>query len=200
MPNPRYAISRLCVFCASGEGRSPAYAQAARDVGTLLAGAGITTVYGGGRIGLMGTLADAALAGGGRVIGVIPKLLMAKEVGHGGITELRVVGSMHERKAMMADLADGFLALPGGLGTLEEICEVLTWAQLGIHAKPCALLNVGGYYDHLARFLDHATAEGLIRPENRALLLIDEDAARLLARMREHRPPKALHWLDARQR
>lgn len=200
MPTPAHAISRLCVFCASGDGRSPAYGEAAQEVGTLLAEEGITTVYGGGRIGLMGTLADAALSAGGKVIGVIPKLLMAKEVGHPGLTDLRIVQSMHERKAMMADMSDGFLALPGGLGTLEEICELLTWAQLGIHAKPCALLNVGGYYDHLARFLDHATAEGLIRPENRSLLLIDDEPRRLLAKMREHRAPAAPHWLDARQR
>jgi uncharacterized protein (TIGR00730 family) len=197
MPRP---IARVCVFCGSSDGRRPAFARAARAVGALLAGEGIGVVYGGGRVGLMGALADAALAAGGEVIGVIPQLLIAKERGHPGITELRVVQTMHQRKAMMADLADAFLALPGGLGTLEEICEVVTLAQLGIHAKPCAVLNVGGYFDSLLAFLDHAAAEGLIRPENRALLMHDDDPARLLGRMREWQPPAGPHWLDAGQR
>lgn len=193
------SLSAICVFCASGDGHDPAYLAAARQVAGLLARQGVTVVYGGGRVGLMGAVADAAIAAGGRVIGVIPELLMAKERGHKGVTELHVVQTMHQRKALMADRADGFLALPGGLGTLEEICEVLTWAQLGIHKKPCAILNVNGFYDHLVAFLDHATGQGLIRPENRALLLVDDDAERLLHRMQNYTAPERPHWMGQAQ-
>ena len=151
---------RICVFCGSNPGVNPAYKNAAAGLGRLLAERKIELVYGGGNIGLMGVLADAALEASGRVIGVIPESLMAKEVGHQGLTELRVVGSMHERKALMADLAEGFIALPGGYGTFEEFCEVVTWSQLGLHAKPCGVLNVEKYYDPLLALFDHAVKEG----------------------------------------
>ncbi len=152
-------MGNVCVFCGSSFGASPVYATAARALGSLLAARGSTLVYGGSRVGLMGAVADAALAAGGKVIGVIPQSLVLKEVAHSGLTELRVVDSMHERKAMMADLSGGFIALPRGFGTFEEFCEVLTWAQLGLHRKPCALLNVNGYFDDLLRLFDHGVEE-----------------------------------------
>jgi len=174
---------RLCVFCGSNSGINPAYRDAAVAMGRLLAERGIELVYGGGNIGLMGVLADAFLQARGRVIGVIPESLLAKEVGHRSLTDLRVVKSMHERKALMADLSDGFIAMPGGFGTFEEFCEVVTWSQLGIHAKPCGLLNVGGYYDQLLALFDHAVTEGFLREENRRLVLEDRDPKRLLEKM-----------------
>ena len=157
---------------------------------------GITVVYGGGRVGLMGALADAALGRGGTVIGVIPQALAAKEVAHSGLTELRVVASMHERKATMAELSDAFVALPGGLGTLEELFEVLTWSQLGLHAKPCALLNVAGYYDPLLTFLEHATSERFVRAEHRHMLLVGESPQETIERLRTYVPPHVDKWLD----
>ena len=157
-------MQRICVFCGSQVGRRPLYAAAATALGTLLAQRGIGLVYGGGKIGLMGVVADAALAAGGEVIGVIPERLMNRELGHGGVTDLRVVDSMHERKAMMSELSDGFIALPGGYGTFEEFFEVVTWMQLGIQSKPCGLLNVGGYYDMLLALLDHASQRNLHPP------------------------------------
>jgi uncharacterized protein (TIGR00730 family) len=186
---------RICVFCGSNLGNRPAYQNSAVAMGRLLAGRGIEVVYGAGNVGLMGLLADAALAAGGKVIGVIPESLMAKEVGHLGLTELRIVKSMHERKAIMSDLSDGFIALPGGFGTFEEFCEVVTWSQLGIQSKPCGLLNVEGYYDPLLQLFDHAVSEGFLRKENRQLVVDDRDAESLLAKMAEFVPTAAEKWI-----
>jgi uncharacterized protein (TIGR00730 family) len=186
----------VCVFCGSSVGRQPEFAEAARELGRLLAERSLRLVYGGGNVGLMGVLADAAIAGGGEVIGVIPEHLMAKELGHSGITELRVVGSMHERKALMAELADAFIALPGGIGTLEELLEILTWAQLGLHAKPCGLLDVAEYYRPLREMLVRAAAEGFLRPEHQQLLVCSTSPADLLERLARHRPPQLPKWLD----
>lgn len=173
-------MNRLCVFCGSAAGLRPAYAEAARTVGREIARRGWGLVYGGGGIGLMGLLADAALQAGAEVDGVLPRHLAAREVGHRGLTRMHLVDSMHERKAMMAQLADGFLSLPGGLGTLEEMSETLTWAQLGLHARPCALLDVDGYYAPLVAFFDHAVAQGFVREKDRRLVLVDSDPVRLL--------------------
>ena len=189
-------LTSLCVFCGSSFGNRPAYRATANELGRLLAERGITLVYGGGNIGLMGAVADACLEAGGRVIGVIPQVLVDKEVAHRQLTELHVVGSMHERKARMADLAGGFLALPGGAGTFEEFFEILTWAQLGLHRKACALLNVEGYYDPLLAMVDHAVAEGFVKPVHRALLLSDSHAAPLLDRMSEYTVPLVDKWID----
>lgn len=193
-------MQRICVFCGSSIGARPVYAEAARQVGALLARRGLGLVYGGGSVGLMGVLADAALSAGGEVIGVIPEFLFKREIEHRGATEMRVVGSMHERKALMADLADGFIALPGGYGTLDEFCEIITWAQLGLHRKPVGLLNVAGYFDSFLAFLDHTTAEGFVQPNYRALVLDDADAARLLDRLHTYQPPPVVKWLDTEQR
>jgi uncharacterized protein (TIGR00730 family) len=190
------AMRRLCVYCGSNVGGNPVYRETARRAGQLLAESGIGLVYGGGNVGLMGALADAALAAGGEVIGIIPGGLLSREVGHTGLTELHVVGTMHERKALMADLADAFLALPGGMGTLDELVEILTWAQLGIHAKPCGLLNVAGYFDPLIALLDHMVAERFLHPEHRALALVDDDLDRLLSRFADYHPPPVKNWLD----
>lgn len=189
-------MKSVCVYCGSSSGTDPAFAAAARTVGRLLAGSGRTLVYGGGRVGLMGALADAALAAGGRVIGVIPRAMVDRELAHQGLTELRVVGSMHERKALMAELADGFLALPGGLGTLEELFEAWTWAQLGIHAKPFGLLDVSGLFGPLLGFLDRLVEQRFVRPEHRALLQVDSDSAALLAAMASLRPAYLPKWID----
>jgi uncharacterized protein (TIGR00730 family) len=179
----------VCVFCGSNLGRDPRHAEAARALGTTLAEGGIGLVYGGGKVGLMGTVADAALAAGGTVIGVIPRSLVDKEVEHTGLTSLRVVGSMHERKAMMSDLADGgYIALPGGLGTFEELFEVWTWAQLGYHPKPVGMLNVGGFYDPLLAFLDTTVTQGFVKPEHRDMLLVDTEPRSLLARLESYVP------------
>jgi uncharacterized protein (TIGR00730 family) len=172
------------------------YRAGAAAFGGLLARWQIELVYGGARVGLMGALADAVLAGGGRVIGVIPEALTEREIAHAGLTELRVVGSMHERKALMASLSDGFVALPGGIGTLEELFEVWTWSQLGLHAKPCALLDVDGFYGGLASFMDHVVAEGFLKPAQRQALLVEADAETLLERMARYRPPSVAQWID----
>jgi uncharacterized protein (TIGR00730 family) len=193
-------LRRVCVFCGSSTGSKPAHAAAAELFGARLASQGVGLVFGGGRIGLMGKLADAVLAGGGEAIGVIPRALVNREVAHTGLTELRVVDSMHERKALMADLADGFVALPGGLGTVEEICEVLTWAQLGIHDKPCVLLNVDAYFDPLLAFLDHVVAEGFLDRDSRALVLVAAEPEAVLDVMRRHQPAPVARWLDDAQR
>ena len=184
-------MKRICVFCGSGAGKHPGYAEAARELAAELIRRKLGLVYGGGSIGLMGVLADAALARGGDVIGVIPRALATEELAHAGLTELRVVESMHERKALMATLADGFVALPGGLGTLEETLEMLTWTQLGISPKPVGLLNVRGYWEPLLAQLAHAAREGFIRPEHLALVLTAESPAALLDRLAAppHRPP-----------
>jgi uncharacterized protein (TIGR00730 family) len=173
-------LRRLCIFCGSSFGARSIYRESAQAIGRLLAEREIELVYGGGNVGLMGAVADACLAVGGRVIGVIPQALVDKEVAHAGLTALHVVVSMHERKAKMADLSDAFLAMPGGYGTWDEFCEVLTWAQLGIHDKPCALWNIDGYYDPLLAMADRAVTEGFLRPENRKLLFADTDVRRLL--------------------
>jgi uncharacterized protein (TIGR00730 family) len=182
-------MRRLCVFCGSSAGGRPEYAAAARELGALLARHGLGLVYGGGHVGLMGVLADAVLAGGGEVIGVIPQALMDRELAHPGLTELRVVGTMHQRKALMADLADGFAALPGGYGTGDELFEILTWAQLGLHARPIGLLNTAGYFDALLAWLDHMVREQFLRPEHRRLLLAADNPAALLDLLRQ--PPPA---------
>lgn len=182
------------MFCGSDLGTNPVYRNAAVTLGRLLAERGIELVYGGGNIGLMGVLADAVLQAQGRVIGVIPESLMAKEVGHTGLTDLRVVKSMHERKGLMSDLSDGFIALPGGFGTFEEFCEVVTWSQLGIQSKPCGLLNVGGYYDPLLELFDRAVREGFLHEENRRLVLEDHDAEGLLAKMGHFVPTGVEKW------
>jgi uncharacterized protein (TIGR00730 family) len=182
-------LRAICVFCGASTGANPAYADAARAVGAGLAERGIELVYGGGRVGLMGAVADAALSAGGRVTGVIPSALVERELAHPGLSDLRIVTTLHERKALMADLADGFIALPGGLGTLEELAEVLSWAQLELHAKPIGALDVGGYFDALAAFLDHATEEGFIAPPQRRLLMIDSDLDALLDRFAAWLPP-----------
>lgn len=189
-------LKRVCVFCGSSPGERDGYAKAAREMGRLLAERGIGLVYGGGKVGLMGVVADAVLAGGGEVIGVIPEALMAREVGHGGVTELRVVSSMHERKATMADLSDAFVALPGGFGTWEEYCEVLTWAQLGLHPKPCGLLNVEDYYTPFLALMDHAVAEGFVRPQHRALVLEAVEPARMLELLAGFEAPHVLRWIE----
>jgi uncharacterized protein (TIGR00730 family) len=179
-------LRRICVFCGSHAGARPAYLQAAQTVGRLLCRRGIELVYGGGHVGLMGIVADACLNEGGRVIGVIPQALADKEVAHAGLTELRIVTSMHERKSVMAELSDAFLALPGGYGTWEEFFEVLTWSQLGIQRKACAILNVNGYYDPLLEMADKALSEGFLRAVHRDLLLADVDAEHLLDRLSDY--------------
>jgi uncharacterized protein (TIGR00730 family) len=193
-------LQRICVFCGSSSGTRETYLQAAREVGRLLCERDIELVYGGGKVGLMGAVADACLAAGGRVTGVIPQLLVDKEVAHRGLTELRVVQTMHERKALMADLADAFLALPGGYGTWDELCEVLTWSQIGIQRKASALLNVNGYYDPLLAMADRAVAEGFLRDVHRELLLTDTDPARLLDRLETYVTPVVDKWMDRTNR
>ena len=186
---------RLCVFSGSSIGISAAYQCAARRLGEQLARSGIDLVYGGAAVGLMGAVADAVLAGGGRVIGVIPQALVEKEVAHLGLSDLRIVTSMHERKMLMADLSDGFIALPGGIGTFEELFEVWTWAQLGNHAKPCALLNDLGFYDGLLTFLDHVVGQGFLKPVHREMLIVEDDPTCLLPAMARYRAPAAAKWV-----
>jgi uncharacterized protein (TIGR00730 family) len=192
-------VRRVCVFTGSSPGRRDEYHAAASDLGRELVARGIELVYGGASVGLMGAVADAVLAAGGRVTGVIPQALVAMEVAHVGLSELRVVASMHERKALMASLADGFVALPGGLGTLEEMFEILTWAQLGIHQKPVGVLDVDGYWTGLLGLLRHAAEEGFVRPEYATLLLVESRADALLERFAAWRPSAASPpiWLDA---
>jgi uncharacterized protein (TIGR00730 family) len=180
-------LRSIAVFCGSSSGSAPIYQEAAREVGRTLGQRGIMLVYGGGRVGLMGVVADACLNVGGRVVGVIPQALADKEVAHGGLTELQVVGSMHERKAVMAGLSDAFLALPGGYGTWDELFEALTWSQLRIQNKVCGLLNVNGYYDSMIAMVDRGVAEGFIRGPHRELLLADTDVARLVDRLSQPR-------------
>jgi uncharacterized protein (TIGR00730 family) len=190
-------VERICVFCGASPGARPEYAQAACELASLLVADGIGVVYGGGGVGLMGVLADAVLAEGGEVIGVIPRALVDREIAHRDVTDMRVVGSMHERKALMAELADAFVALPGGLGTLEELFEVYTWAQLGLHRKPCALLNVEGYYDGVVGFLGHAVKERFVREEHREMLVVENEPGVLIERLREFEPDAVLpKWID----
>ena len=189
-------LKRIGVFCGSSPGGDPAFTEAAKAVGTELARRGIGLVYGGGNVGLMGVVADATLESGGEVIGVIPEALEGKELAHQGVTELRVVASMHERKALMEELSDGFVALPGGLGTFEELLEILTWSQLGIHRKPAGILNVSGYYDCLIAMFDHAVSQRLLSSSNRELVLTETEIAPLLNCMRDFEPAAAEKWLD----
>ncbi len=186
---------RLCVFCGASPGRDPAYADLARAVGGGLAQRDIGLVYGGGRVGLMGAVADAALGAGGEVIGVIPSRLVDRELAHRGVTDLRVVDTLHARKALMSELSDGFIALPGGFGTLEELTEVVSWAQLDLHAKPIGLLGPGGYWDGLLAWLDRVVAEGFIAPHHRALVAVDPDLDALLARFAAWTPSTS-RWTD----
>ena len=189
-------LHTVCVFCAANPGVDPGYARRAADMGRFLAESGRRIVYGGGRTGLMGALADSALAAGGEVIGIMPRHLVDREVAHTGLTELRVVASMHERKSLLAELSDGFLAMPGGLGTLEELFEVWTWGQLGLHRKPYGLLDVLGFFAPLLTFLDHAVVEGFIRQEYRDLLVVDTEPALLISRMESMSPPARPRWVD----
>jgi uncharacterized protein (TIGR00730 family) len=188
-------IRRICVFCGSNRGHDGVYVDAARSLGRLFAREGIGLVYGGGSVGLMGELADAVLGAGGEVTGVIPHALWAREVGHRGLTDLRIVDTMHERKAMMADLSDAFIALPGGLGTFEEIFEIWTWAQLGLHAKPLGFLDVNGFYAPLMQFLDRAMKERFVRDEHRAIAMVERDAEVLLQRFDGWNPPRVEKWI-----
>ncbi len=192
-------IDSVCVFAGSNAGARKGYARAAETLGREIARRGWRLVYGGGKVGLMGVLADAAIAAGGEVIGVIPEALLRKEVGHGSLTELRVVQTMHERKALMSDLSDAVVALPGGLGTLEELFEILTWAQLGIHSKPCGVLNADGYYDDLLDFLDRTVGEGFVRAEHRQMILAAAEAAPLLDAMADYSPTYTAKWMDRDQ-
>jgi uncharacterized protein (TIGR00730 family) len=192
-------MRRVCVYCGSSPGRDPAYREAAVALVRTLAARGLGVVFGGAHVGLMGVVADEALAAGAEVIGVIPQALVDREIAHTGLDDLRIVGSMHERKAQMAELADAFVALPGGLGTLEELFEVATWAQLGLHVKPCGLLNVLGYYDGLAGMLDHAVAERFLRPENRAIITVEADPGAMVDALAAWQPPARVDKLIDRE-
>jgi len=189
-------LQRICVFCGSSPGAKTAFADTARELGTELAGRGQGLVYGGAKVGLMGAVANAVLAGGGEAIGVIPTSLRTKEVAHDSLTRLEVVDSLHERKQRMADLADGFIALPGGMGTLDELFEVLTWAQLGIHSKPVGLINTDGFFDALLGYLDHTVSQRFVRPEHRQLLLVDRSPAALLDSMAKFEAAPIAKWMD----
>ncbi|MGH2745107.1 MAG: TIGR00730 family Rossman fold protein [Thermoleophilaceae bacterium] len=190
-------MRRVCVFCGSSTGARPAYAAAAEELGRLLVARDVGLVYGGAAVGLMGKLADAVLALDGEITGVIPRSLVEREIAHPGVRDLRVVGSMHERKAAMAELADAFIALPGGLGTLEELFEVYTWAQLGLHTKPCGLLDVEGYYERVAAFLDHAVQERFLRRDHRSMLIVEAEAGALLERLESFEPEAVQSkWID----
>ncbi len=189
-------MKRVCVFAGSSFGSQPKYRSAAEQLGRALAARDIELVYGGARVGLMGVVADAVLRAGGKVTGVIPKALVRREVAHDGLTDLRVVGSMHERKALMADLADAFIALPGGWGTIEEFFEILTWAQLGLHRKPCGLLNAQGYFDPLMTFVSHSIDQGFVREEYRAMILLSDGAGFLLDMLSAYKAPEVEKWID----
>jgi uncharacterized protein (TIGR00730 family) len=189
-------LRRICVYCGSNAGNDPAHRAAAHDLGAFLARSGLGLVYGGGNVGLMGAVADGALSQNGEVIGVIPESLMEKELGHGGVTELHVVTSMHERKQLMVDLSDGFIALPGGFGTLDELFETLTWLQLSFHDKPVGLLNVSGFFDGLIKFIAHMSRSGFLKPEHAKCVLVENDPAQLLAAMENFRPPDLGKWIE----
>jgi uncharacterized protein (TIGR00730 family) len=194
------ALGRVCVFCGSNAGRRPAFGEAAHALGSALAARGLGLVYGGGNVGLMGIVADAALAGGAEVIGVIPEALMKKELGHTGVTKLHVVGSMHERKALMADLAGAFVMLPGGFGTYEEFCEVLTWGQLGLHEKPCGVLDVDGFYAPLLAFFDRAVEDGFVSAAHRGLVLRASAPGELLDLLEGYQPVATPKWIGREER
>jgi uncharacterized protein (TIGR00730 family) len=190
-------IRRLAVFCGSNPGARPEYVEAARALGALLCERGIGVVYGGSSVGLMAALADTMLENGGDIIGVIPRMLVEREVANNALADLRIVESMHERKALMAELADGFMALPGGIGTLEEFFEIWTWAQLGMHDKPCGLLNVAGYFNGLLEFLDRAVDEKFVRDVHRRMVVVESKPADLLARFEAYEPPRVVKWINA---
>ncbi|HEX3616243.1 MAG TPA: TIGR00730 family Rossman fold protein [Solirubrobacteraceae bacterium] len=192
-------MRRVLVFCGSSPGRLPVYVEHSRALGAELAARGLGLVYGGAQVGVMGAVADAALAAGGEVVGVIPRMLVDREVAHRGLSDLRVVETMHERKALMESLSDAVIALPGGFGTLEELFEIVTWAQLGIHAKPVGLLNIAGYWDQLLAFIDHMVAERFLRAEQRAALLIAASPDELLERLASYQPVVLDKWLDRSQ-
>ena len=192
-------MQALCVFSGSSPGAHPDYARAAQELGGTLAASGVALVYGGASVGLMGVVADAVLEAGGDAVGVIPQALVDREIAHPGLSDLRVVSSMHERKALMADLADGFVALPGGMGTLEELFEVYTWTQLGLHSKPLGLLDVRGYYAKLVAFLDHTVEERFMTVEHREMLVVEQRAEALLEAFRRWRPPMGTKWIDRSQ-
>ncbi|AXS39900.1 TIGR00730 family Rossman fold protein [Breoghania sp. L-A4] len=189
-------MKSICVYCGSNPGRRGAYSAAATALGATIARRGLRLVYGGASIGLMGAVADAALASGGHVIGIMPQALVEKEIAHNGLSEMHVVASMHERKRMMADMSDGFIALPGGVGTMEELFEVWTWAQLGHHDKPCGLLDVSGFYEPLETFLDHQVIEGFVRAEHREILKINSDADALLDAFEAYKAPRVAKWIE----
>lgn len=191
-----HSFKRLCLFCGSSHGANAVYTDAAKQAGAELARRGIALVYGGGNVGLMGALADAVLAARGHVIGVIPEALMAREVGHRGLPDLRIVKTMHERKALMAELSDGFIALPGGFGTFEEFFEIVTWAQLGLHSKPSGLLNVNGFYDPLLSLVDHAIEERFVKSKQRELIVVESEFGALLDRMAGQRVPHTPKWIS----
>jgi uncharacterized protein (TIGR00730 family) len=194
-------LKRICVYCGSSVGARPAYKEAAQRLGGLMAERGIGLVFGGGCVGLMGVVADAVLARGGEAIGVIPQSLVRREIGHRGVTKLHVVETMHQRKSLMADLSDAFIALPGGYGTLEEICETITWSQLGIQQKPCGLLDIGNYWEGMLQFLDHAVSEEFVRPENRKLVLVASTPEQMLEQLATWTPPAHIEkWLDESKR
>jgi uncharacterized protein (TIGR00730 family) len=197
--NPMNTLKRICVYCGSSPGRREAYASEARKLAESLVSRDIGLVYGGASVGIMGTVADQVMQLGGEAIGVIPDALMRKEVAHAGLTQLHVTGSMHERKTKMAELADGFIAFPGGIGTLEEIFEILTWAQLGFHDKPCGLLNAESYFDPLIRFLDHAVEEQFVRPLHRDMLIVESDPASMLDRFTRYQAPALTRWVEEEQ-
>jgi len=188
-------MKRVCVYCGSSTGNNPIYRDVAVALGSLLAKRRIGLVYGGGHVGLMGVIADAVLAAGGEVIGVIPQSLADREIAHAGLTDLRVVDSMHTRKAMMADLSDAFIAMPGGVGTFEEFFEVITWTQLGLHRKPCALLNAGGFYTPLVAFIDQAVSEGFIKPVHRSMMVVDDNPERLIDTLSTIKLPDVPKWI-----
>jgi uncharacterized protein (TIGR00730 family) len=193
-------VRSVCVFCGSNVGARPIYVEAAREVGRAIAERGLSIVYGGAAVGLMGAVADSALEAGGKVIGIIPAALVEREIGHPGLTEMHQVASMHERKAKMADGSDAFLALPGGAGTLEEVFETWTWAQLGHHRKPVGILNVDGFFDSLLEFLDHQCRERFMRPEHRDMLIVEDSVQRLLDRFSRYSPPLVEKWIRAGER
>ncbi|MBS0202943.1 MAG: TIGR00730 family Rossman fold protein [Planctomycetes bacterium] len=190
-------MKRICVFCGSSAGFDSTYRQSAIQFGKLLVDRGHELVYGAGSVGLMGAVADAVLQANGHVIGVIPRFLATRELLHEGISDIRLTDDMHERKALMSELSDAFVALPGGLGTFEELFEVLTWAQLGLHSKPIGILNMAGYFDPLVALLDRAILDGFCRDEHRRLFIVDNDPVRLLERMRDHQPPAVRKWIPS---
>jgi uncharacterized protein (TIGR00730 family) len=189
------SLTNICVFCGSNAGTDPAYRTAAQSLGKLIATRGSVLVYGGAKAGLMGVIADAALGAGGHVIGVMPRGVIASEIAHPGLTQLHMVGSMHERKALMEQLSDAFIAMPGGFGTLDEFFEILTWAQLGLHRKPCGIFNIAGYYDRLLGMLDHAMGEGFLKETHRHLLLSEDTPEKLLSRMAQFESPSVGKWI-----